>query len=393
MKVLFVHEVSWFTKVVYEMHDFPELLSLRGHEVRFLDYDEQAVRTTVRVVESDESRAHVGSRVTVTTPPRVFPGIVGRLLATIIHPLVFIRMVRSTRPDVVVLYSIPTSGWQIMWLCGKWRIPAVVRVIDIPYLLRRTRFKRLVKWSENYVFRHASFVSTHNEALRHYCLNHGAPADRTGVLIPGVDTRRFQPSEPSVDLSRSLALNESDKVILFMGTLFPFSGVGELIRELAPAMIDDRRLKFLVLGDGEELPRIADLVSSLGLGDQVRLTGRIEYAHLADYLHLGEVAVLPFHPELVAHGALPGKVLQYLACGLPTVSSRLRGLQSVVPEGDGVLYTDSLKEMAEVALTLLSAPRRCTEIRNRGLRFVNRECNWPVQVRRFEQMLTDVTRK
>ena len=41
MKILFVHEVNWRTKVVYEVHDYPELLSLAGHEVVFIDFPER----------------------------------------------------------------------------------------------------------------------------------------------------------------------------------------------------------------------------------------------------------------------------------------------------------------------------------------------------------------
>lgn len=393
MKIFFVHEVSWFSKVVFEMHDLPELLSLRGHEVRFLDYDEQAARTNIRVVTSDESRAHAGSQVMVTTPPRLFPGIAGRLAATFVHPLVFLLRVWSERPDVVVLYSIPTSGWQIMWISQRLAIPVVLRVIDIPHLLRPTRFKRLVKWSERYVFGKADAVSTHNEALRQYCIDNGADPECSNVIMPGVDVTRFAPAPPRNELRVMLGLEESDKVLLFMGTLFSFSGVAEIVTALAPTMKQDRHLKFLVLGDGEEYSRLVQTVSSYGLANQVILVGRVEYPDLADYLRLGSVALLPFQLEPVAHGALPGKVLQYLACGLPTVSTRLRGLQSVVSEGDGVLYADGLDEMAETAVNLLSAPDRCAAIRERGLQLISRECSWPVQVQRFEQMLTDVIRQ
>jgi hypothetical protein len=55
MKILFVHEVSWFSKVVYEMHDFPELLSLNGHEVHFLDFEEDQSRAHFKSVTSIES--------------------------------------------------------------------------------------------------------------------------------------------------------------------------------------------------------------------------------------------------------------------------------------------------------------------------------------------------
>ena len=34
MKILFIHEVNYRAKVVFEMHEFPELLSLAGHEVQ-----------------------------------------------------------------------------------------------------------------------------------------------------------------------------------------------------------------------------------------------------------------------------------------------------------------------------------------------------------------------
>ncbi|NDC99922.1 glycosyltransferase, partial [bacterium] len=40
MRFLFVHEVNWREKVTYEIHDIPELLSIAGHEVTFIDFPE-----------------------------------------------------------------------------------------------------------------------------------------------------------------------------------------------------------------------------------------------------------------------------------------------------------------------------------------------------------------
>ena len=44
MKILFVHEVNWRKKPIYEIHDYPELLSLRGHEISFIDFPEGEYR-------------------------------------------------------------------------------------------------------------------------------------------------------------------------------------------------------------------------------------------------------------------------------------------------------------------------------------------------------------
>jgi len=387
MRVLFVHEVSWFNKVVFEMHDFPELLSLRGHEVHFLDFDEGKSRAKRRVLTTIETRAHAGSRVAVTTPPRVLPGILGRLLATIVQPLVFLLLVRRIRPHVVVVYSVPTSGWQITAICRWKKIPVVARVIDIPHVLRKTRFQVLVKWAERYVFSNANVVSTHNEVLRQYCIRLGALSAKTSIIYPGIDTKRFYPAPPRIDLQRQLGIQPRDKVIVFMGTLFRFSGLVELITELAPALRNDPWLTFLILGDGEEFGRLQQLVHSLGMSKQVLLTGRIEYEQLADYIRLGQVAVVPFRPELVTHGALPGKVLQYLSCGLPTIATPLHGLQSMAAEGEGVLYTDTPQDMSAKAVQLVNDPECRHQVMTRGLSLITRHCNWETQIQSFERLL------
>ena len=84
------------------------------------------------------------------------------------------------------------------------------------------------------------------------------------------------------------------------------------------------------------------------------MPSRIEYDLLARYLRIGHVALLPFRPQPVAYGALPGKVLQYLACGLPTVSTSLDGLQSMIAPDEGILYTNDLHEMVSVATQPIS---------------------------------------
>ena len=76
MRFLFVHEVNWREKVTYEVHDIPELLSIAGHEVTFIDFPEFANTDprnrnlglkTSRAFS--QSRAHPGSKVDVL--PRV----------------------------------------------------------------------------------------------------------------------------------------------------------------------------------------------------------------------------------------------------------------------------------------------------------------------------------
>ena len=389
MKILFVHEVSWFKKVVFEMHDFPELLSLRGHEVSFLEFDEGGETPIRKLRTSIESRAHPGSKVIVKSPPRILPGIAGRLLTTLVHPIVFLFLVFKNRPDVVVSYSIPTSGWQISILCRLMNVPIILRIIDIPHLLRKSHFNNLVKFSERVAMKSADRISTHNRVLKDYCVGLGANPETTVVIWPGCDVERFSFAAPSVGLQESLGIRQGDNVLMFMGTIFRFSGLYEVVGELARHLRDDPTLKLLVIGDGEDLARLNDLVLEENLSQQVIFTGRIDYKLLPAYVQLGTVALLPFQSQAVTHHALPGKILQYLACGIPTVARSLDGLKSTIPHGEGITYVNSTIELVNEALQLVEDSGRRHDLSQRGSSFVARNFNWEVQIQLFEQMLID----
>lgn len=391
MKILFVHEVSWFSKVVYEMHDFPELLSLNGHEVHFLEFEEDQSRAHFKSVTSTESRSHPGSIVSVTSPPHLFSGVFRRLIALVIHPLVFLRLTNKIKPDVVVTYSIPTSGWQIVTICKLLNIPIVVRAIDVSHKLRESRFEFAIKIAERFVYKHADHVCANNEALRQYCIDLGASVDKSSVIYPGIDMNRFSTSVPRRDLQEFLGIKSTDKLLLFMGTLFRFSGLIELINELAPKMLSDKSLKLLILGGGEDFDRLQHLIAELELGSQIMMAGRIEYDDLADYLRLGHVALLPFSPGIVTHNALPGKVLQYLACGLPTIATSLHGLISMIPQGQGVIYVNDYSEMARAAINLVKDADQRKLLSERGLVSLTQRCDWNSQITKFENLLERVS--
>ena len=44
MKILVLHEIDYLEKVIYEIHEFPELLARAGHEVTFFHFQEGANR-------------------------------------------------------------------------------------------------------------------------------------------------------------------------------------------------------------------------------------------------------------------------------------------------------------------------------------------------------------
>ncbi len=402
MKILFVHEVSWRKKVVYEIHDFPELLSLHGHDVSFLEYDEEegnlgsnATQLTKGLFTSTSvmERGHSDSRVRVITPRRILPGIFGRLLAVLLHPIAIWREIKNNRPDVVVLYGIPTNGWQSALICRRFRIPVMLRAIDVSHQLRKTSLSSLIQIAERYVYKTVNYISANNTALAEYILLTSHTKATIDVLLPGVDLQKFKPEVKPTELKTKYQIREQDRVILFMGTLFRFSGLYELIQSAAESLLEDPQLKMLIIGDGEDRQRINAKISELHLEEKVICVGRIEYEDLPAYLLLGDVAVLPFLQLDVTEFAFPGKVLQYLSTGLPTISTHLKGLESTFPPDSGFVFVSDMEEMVVQCIELLEDHQRRMSLSKIARLSMEKMCNWDTQVQRFELMLDQICKE
>ena len=100
----------------------------------------------------------------------------------------------------------------------------------------------------------------------------------------------------------------------------------------ALAKIDDRRVKYLIAGFGEEEERLKRLVEKLGLQDRVIFAG---YRNdVKELLHSVDAFAFPSLQE-----GLPVALMEAMAAGLPILASKIRGNVDLIQDGlGGYLY-------------------------------------------------------
>lgn len=400
MRILFVHEVNWLEKVTYEIHDIPELLSIAGHEITFIDFPEFSVadprnrffsfRTTRNF---GQSRAHIGSKVDVLTPGVVVGGGLGRYFASLTFVPLFWRTARARKIDLVVLYGVPTNGWQTVFLAKFLKIPVIFRAIDIAHLLRETKFKSLVKLAERFIYRNVDHISAHNEALENYCIEMGAAPGRVSIDFPRLDFDRFKPSARDKDLALSLGINPDHKVVFFRGTLYRFAGLERFIELFSSYLQNNPGTCFLIVGSGEAESTIREKISKLGLEKQVIMRPFVNYDELVRYICLADVSVNTFVPSLVTHCVLPGRVLQSIACGIPVVSTPLQGMMSYSKGTDTVIYRDLDASFVDAVTELLNNPTKSTEIGLASRELVTLKGTWQDFVAEFSSLAQKLVAK
>lgn len=151
------------------------------------------------------------------------------------------------------------------------------------------------------------------------------------VLLPNaIQLERYGLGETRPDLIQRYGL-EGSKLLLTLARLpgaERYKGVDEVL-EILPALLEQEpALKYLVVGDGSDRPRLETKARSLGLADRVVFTGRVSESDKADHFRLADVFVMPGRGE--GFGFV---FLEALACGVPVVGSLVDGSREALRDG------------------------------------------------------------
>jgi len=248
---------------------------------------------------------------------------------------------------------------------------------------------RLLEW----VIDHwaAVIVTSSRNAADILVRDFGYPRAKVRTIPDCVDATTFRPRWLRDDLGgierlRSrLGIPPDRKVVVYLGLLAEYQGIG-LLLEAARRLIDrGLPVHFLIMGfPGEEFYR--QRAEQLGVGPFVTFTGRISYALAPDYLLLGDVAVSPKLSETEGNG----KLLNYMACGLPTVAFDTPVATEIL--GDAGLYAragdpDSLAgRIAE----LLTDPVRAEALGRRLRRRAEAYFSWDWAALQFVELYKEL---
>jgi len=313
-----------------------------------------------------------------------YPPGVGRSL----HALCFLLSVLVQRP-ITVLFR----RWHV--LIGSWAYPDSVAVAalgilrETPVLMKvhgtdvndylNVRGKR---WQIMAAARRCRAVMSAGAALGKKLVDAGLPAERLVVCYDGVDQARFKPREQN-EARRSLGLAPGRKWLLFVGHLKVTKGVVDLLHAFAAFAASDPDAMLLYIGEGDARPRLEEIIRQGGLGERVRLLGKLEHSDLPQWFNAADLLCLPSHNE-----GVPNVVLEAMSSGIPVIATRVGGIPEIVPECAGELVDKG--DIAALAAALQRALGRAWD----GAQIAEhaRQFDWDRNVDNLQALLEKVAR-
>ncbi|MFC1974500.1 glycosyltransferase [Chloroflexota bacterium] len=399
MNILFVHEVDWLKKVVFDIHSLSESLSLLGHQVYAIDYESMWTKNgpwdfgSLATREyKPVARAYPGASVWLRSPGFIkVPGL-SRLSAGLTEYYEIKKTIKEKNIDAIVLYGVATNGLQTIQLAKKFNIPVVFRSIDIlNELVPFPPLRLITRFLEKKVYSKVDAVLTLTPKLSRYVIDLGADEDKVGLLLMPVDTNLFYPAPDSTEIRQKWRLSDRDLVIVFIGTLFDFSGLDVLIRQFPEVLRAVPEAKLLIVGDGPQRSKLEGIIAEQGLQNQVIITGFEPYETMPQYINVATICINAFLITEATRDIFPGKIVQYLACGKAVIATPLSGMIAVIPdEHGGVVYASSGNDMTKEIIDLLKSKERRQKVEQASLNYVTQAHSYDKIAHQLETKLGEV---
>lgn len=228
----------------------------------------------------------------------------------------------STRPDHVFCGHINLAV-MVSQLCQVLKIPFTVLTYgkevwyELPQPEKRALNRAARVWT----------ISRYSRDLAHAA--NQIPKEKFDMLPCVVDGSIFTPGPAPRELIERYQIQDA-LVLTTVARLWPgdiYKGVDVTIRALPEIVKAFANVKYVVIGRGDDQPRLAQLATDLGVADRVIFAGFVPDEALIDHYRLADVYVMP---SKEGFGIV---YLEAMACGVPVIAGDDDGSADPLQDG------------------------------------------------------------
>ncbi len=171
-------------------------------------------------------------------------------------------------------------------------------------------------------------------------------------------------------------IHEGEFVLIYIGVINRLRGAVEMVRALEYLSID-LKVRLELIGKLEPSDLAQELAAMPG-SQRVRFLGWLPWEEAWHHAQSATIGLVLFHPAPNHEKALPNKLFEYMAAGLPVIASNFPLWREIVESNKCGLTVDPLnpEEIAQAIEYLLEHPELRQEIGENGRRAVIEKYSW-----------------
>ena len=213
------------------------------------------------------------------------------------------------------------------------------------------------------------------KGIKEKLLSFGVDEKKIAVIENGTDLDFFKPMDKK-KTKKLIGVDPDCLHVGFIGFFAVWQGLDYLVSVIPNVLKAHSDVRFILVGDGPLMPKIKKAVSKFEKG-KVILTGSVPYSEANLYINAFDIGVAPFIKKRNDGMVSPMKIRDYAACGVPIITTKIRGSEMVEKENIGILVPpDDPEALSEVIIKLTGNPTLRREMGKRGRRVAEEKFSW-----------------
>lgn len=201
----------------------------------------------------------------------------------------------------------------------------------------------------------------------------GVPADRITVVPNVLDLGDLPPApeDPPED--------HDDVRFIYTGLFGAARGLDRVLEAMG-RLPYDAPVRLVLVGDGDMRAKLESQAKRLGIADKIDFAGWQPRDRLGEYMVDADVGLVPHLVTPHIQTTMPNKIYEFLAYGLPLITSHARPLARLVDEagcGEAV-FIDDPDALAAAMKRMIDDPERRWALGDAGRSYVVKRHNWAV---------------
>ncbi len=397
MNILLLQETDWFLKGPNTQHHIFERLSKNPKiNVMVIDYDINKKMCSdslfiKKKIYTNTTRSIKNSCVKVIRTAHLQLPYFRRLTSLITNFFEILKIIRKKRPDVIIGFSI-TNGLIGLLLAKLFRIPYIYYYIDVLHELVPIEYlRKFARYISRISLKLADLIIVVTKLLEIFVLNEGISPDKVKIILNGISLENTQVDVKKLEfLKRKLSINENDFVFLFMGHLYEFAGLKEIIEYYNDGVKTGKfNFKFIIIGDGGIYNSLVNYVKKVD-ADWVILTGRLPFFDLTEYFALADLCLMSFKLNEITKNITPVKIMEYMAMKKPVLATRLPGVVFEFGKCDGMIYAKNLKSIIDKLGVLGKQKDKLKEMGLEGYELILKKYLWSNLLKNFKDVIINL---
>ncbi len=229
-------------------------------------------------------------------------------------------------------------GFPTGWLCYRTanKLPYIIslRGSDVPGEHARLKLDyKILGQVFKAIWKKAAALVTPSEGLKNRALKF-LPSVAIDVIPNGVELDRFGPAE--------IAREPQILRLLTIGRLSVTKRVEILIDAIEIMHRDGCEVHFKIVGGGQMLQKLQQIVSEKNLANVIELTGRIDAEDMPQVYRQNDIFISASMQE-----GMSNAMLEAMASGLPLITTRCEGVDELIADNGIIVTNADAREIAD----------------------------------------------